>query len=65
MKKLMKNLNASEFIINYTTIPLNKYRQIVRGYDGNRQPLKFTEADRQQIVAGLHRLIEDINKKKL
>lgn len=65
MKDLLKNINGSRFITKYTDIPINKYRQMIRGYDGNMQPLSFTEADRQQIIAGLHRLIQDINKKKL
>lgn len=65
MKDLLKNLNGSRFITKYTEIPINKYNQTMRGYDSRNNELKFTESDKAQIIAGLHRLIEDLQKKRL
>lgn len=62
-KKIFKYIKAATFIPNFTPLKYDSmFRHKMRGIDGNKMPIDFSEDEKKQIIEGLKIFLKKVSK---
>lgn len=59
MKDIFKYITAKYFFQDYAPNVKN-YKHKLRGIDGNKKPIEFSEQDKAEIEKGIEKLFKDL-----
>jgi hypothetical protein len=60
-REILSHLNAKKFFAKY--LPhIKRYEHKMRGYDTNKKPLDFTEAEKKQIIKAVNQFAKEIKQ---
>jgi hypothetical protein len=63
MKNIFKYIKASQFLPDYCGIEYNvTTRHKMRGTDGNKKPIDFTDEEKKAIKGGLKKMLIEFRK---
>lgn len=62
MKEILKYLSAKHFFADYAK-SVSNFTHKMRGTDGNKKPIDFSEEDKKEIISGLKEMTKDIISK--
>lgn len=62
-EEFFKLVPARQFFTKYCT-QVKRYYHKLNGIDGNKQPIDFSEQDKQAMQAAVKKLVQDLKKVK-